>query len=234
MITTEGFRDVVEIRDGTKHEVWDAYADVAPPYIRRRDRFEVRERVDYAGRVVEPLDEAGARAVARLLEKRGYESVAICFLNAYMNPANERRMRELLEGHLPDGTFLCTSSEVLPEMFEHPRFSTTMINAVTGPVVGRYIVDLDRALAARGYRGDLLILHSGGGVLTAKGASRYAAAPGQLRDRGGRHRRWPHRAPVWLRQRHQPRHGWHEHGHLAMTATSCAPCRAGRSSTAIP
>ncbi len=175
MITTEGFRDVVEIRDGTKNELWDAYADVAPPYIRRRDRFEVRERVDYGGRVVEPLDEAGARAVARLLDKRGYESVAICFLNAYMNPANERRMRELLEGHLPDGTFLCTSSEVLPEMFEHPRFSTTMINAVTGPVVGRYIVDLDRALAARGYRGDLLILHSGGGVLTAKGASRYAA-----------------------------------------------------------
>ena len=175
MVTTRGFRDVVEIRDGTKSELWDAYADVAPPYIRRRDRFEVRERVDYAGRVIEPLDETEARELARLLEKRGYESVAICFLNAYMNPANEQRMRELLEGHLADGTFLCTSSEVLPEMFEHPRFSTTMINAVTGPVVGRYIADLDRALAARGYRGDLLILHSGGGVLTAKGASRYAA-----------------------------------------------------------
>ncbi|HZP42138.1 MAG TPA: hydantoinase/oxoprolinase family protein [Candidatus Binatia bacterium] len=175
MITTKGFRDVVEIRDGTKNELWDAYADVAPPYIRRRDRFEVTERVDYAGRVVTPLDEREAEAVATLLAKRGYESIAICFVNAYTNPAHEQRMRELLEGRLPEGTFLCTSSEVLPEMFEHPRFSTTMINAVTGPVVGRYIADLDRALAARGYRGDLLILHSGGGVLTAKGASRYAA-----------------------------------------------------------
>src|SRR6478752_8510829 len=83
MVTTEHFRDVIEIRRGTKPDLWDAYADVAPPYIRRRDRFEVLERIDHAGEVVTPLDEEEARRVAGVLRRRNVQTVAVCFINAH-------------------------------------------------------------------------------------------------------------------------------------------------------
>lgn len=175
IVATRGFRDIVEIRDGTKPDLWDAYVDVAPPYIRRRDRFEVTERVDYKGRVETPLDEEEVRTLAALLKKRGYVAVAVCFMNSYANPEQERRCKEILAEELGPDVHVCASAEVVPEMFEHPRHSTAMINAVTAPVVSRYIAALDASLKSAGYAGDLLILHSGGGVLTASGASRYAA-----------------------------------------------------------
>ena len=175
LVATRGFRDIVEIRDGTKPDLWDAYVDVAPPYIRRRDRFELTERVDYSGKVVTPLDEDEVRDLARLLKKRGYESVAVCFMNAYANPAHEVRCKEMLQDLMGKDVYVCASAEIVPEIFEHPRHSTAMINAVTAPVVGRYIDSLDASLKDAGYKGDLLILHSGGGVLTAHGASRFSA-----------------------------------------------------------
>jgi N-methylhydantoinase A len=174
MVTTRGFRDVIEIRRGTKPDLWDAYKDVAPPYIQRRDRFEVTERVDYAGNIVEPLNEEEARRVAALLRRRGVATVAVCFINSYVNPANERRMRQILEEELP-GVSISTSSEVLPEIFEHERFSTTVANAVLAPLVGRYTNELGEKLQEGGYRGDLLLLHSGGGVMTPKMVGKFAA-----------------------------------------------------------
>ncbi len=171
MVTTQGFRDVIEIRRGTKDDLWDAYKDVAPPYVRRRDRLEVPERVDFTGRVIEPLDEVSARRVAAVLRKREVETIAVCFINAYANPENERRMREILEEELP-GVALTTSSEVLPEIFEHERFSTTVANAVLSPLVGGYVSRLGERLAEDGYTGDLLVLHSGGGVMTPRTAGR--------------------------------------------------------------
>ena len=173
MVTTNGFRDVIEIRRGTKEDLWDAYKDVPPPPIRRRHRFEVAERVDYAGNVLEPLDEEGAREVARLLKRHGVEAVAVCFINSYANPANEQRMRDILEEEL-DGTLVTTSSDVLPEIFEHERFSTTIANAVLQPLVGRYVRDLEGELRSGGYKGDLVILHSGGGVMTGAMVERFA------------------------------------------------------------
>jgi len=173
MVTTEGFRDVIEIRRGTKDDLWDAYADVAPPPIRRRHRFEVAERVDYAGNVLTELDEAGAREVARLLRRHGMETVAVCFVNSFANPANELRMRAILEEELP-GVLVSTSSEVLPEIFEHERFSTTIANAVLQPLVGRYVGELEGRLRDGGYGGDLVLLHSGGGVMTPATAERFA------------------------------------------------------------
>jgi N-methylhydantoinase A len=174
MITTAGFRDVIEIGRGTKDHLWDAYHDVVPPYIRRRDRLEVRERVAYNGDVVVDLDEQQAREVARILRRRGVVSVAVCFINAYANPVNEQRMKEIVEQEMP-GVAVCTSSDVLPEIFEHERFSTTVANAVLSPVVTSYINDLESALAERGYRSDLLLLHSGGGVMTPRGVERLPA-----------------------------------------------------------
>ena len=173
MVTTKGFRDVIEIRRGTRDDLWDAYADVAPPPIPRRRRFEVAERTDYAGNVLEELDEDGARELAKLLERHEVETIAVCFINSFANPANERRMAEILEEELPD-VRVSTSSEVVPEIFEHERFSTTIANAVLQPLVGRYVTELNNELKEGGYDGDLLILHSGGGVMTPETADRWA------------------------------------------------------------
>jgi N-methylhydantoinase A len=174
MVNTSGFRDVIEIRRSNRADLWDAYKDVAPPYIRRRNRLEVRERVDYSGRVLEPLDEEQARDVARILKRREVETVAVCFVNSYANPVNEQRMCEILREELPD-VAISASSDVLPEIFEHERFSTTVANAVLGPLVGTYVRRLGSRLREKGYRGDVLILHSGGGVMTDEAASRLAA-----------------------------------------------------------
>jgi N-methylhydantoinase A len=173
MVTTRHFRDVIEIRRGTKPDLWDAYSDVAPPYIRRRDRFEVFERIDHAGEVVTPLDEDDARRVAAILRRRGVKTIAVCFINAHANPAHELRMRELLEEELPDVT-VSTSAEVLPEIFEHERFSTTVANAVLSPLISGYVERLQQRLTENGYGGDVLLLHSGGGVMTPKLAQRFA------------------------------------------------------------
>src|SRR4051794_18309206 len=144
MVTTKGFRDVIEIRRGTKQDLWDAYDDVAPPYIRRRDRFEVTERVDYAGKELQPVEEDEVLEAARLIRRRGIETVAVCLVNSHANPAHEQRVKEILEEELPDVS-VSTSSEVLPEIFEHERFSTTVANAVLSPLVGGYA----RTLAER-------------------------------------------------------------------------------------
>ena len=106
MVTTKGFRDVLEIRRGNRDDLWDTYKEIAPPYIRRRDRLVVTERVDYSGAVVTPLDENEARDVARVIKRRGVTNVAVCFVNAFVNPDNERRMKEILAGGDPGGDYL--------------------------------------------------------------------------------------------------------------------------------
>ena len=171
MITTKGFRDVIEIRRGTKQDLWDAYKDVAPPYIRRRDRFEVSERVDYSGRELEPVDEEELRRVAHLIRRRGIETVAVCLVNSHANPGHEERVKEILAEELP-GVSVSTSSEVLPEIFEHERFSTTVANAVLSPLVGGYARRLAERMKEGGYKGDVLLLHSGGGVMTTEAVER--------------------------------------------------------------
>lgn len=172
LVTTKGFRDVIEIRDGTKDDLWDAYNDVSGPYIRRRDRFEVTERVDFSGRTVTPLDEEEARQVAALLKRRGVKTIAVCFLNSYANAAHETRMREILEEEIPDAT-VSTSAEILPEIFEYDRFNTAVANAVLAPLVSGYVNRLATELKAGGYAGDLLLLHSGGGSMTPRMVEKY-------------------------------------------------------------
>ena len=115
LVTTAGFRDVLEIRRATKDDLWDAYRDVAPPYIPRRDRLEVEERVTYDGSVLTPLNEEQARQMARIFKRRGVESVAVSFINSYMNSTHEQRMKEILKEELP-GVMVTVSSEVLPEI----------------------------------------------------------------------------------------------------------------------
>jgi N-methylhydantoinase A len=172
LITTEGFRDVIEIRDGTQEDPWDTSRDVAQPYIRRRDRHEVRERIDYAGRVLLPLDAEGLRELARRLVARGIRTVAVCFINSYANSQHERLAREILLQVEPTLS-VSLSSDILPEINEYERFSTTVANALLASLVHDYVGRLDEYLASCGYAGDLLLLHSGGGSMTASLARRY-------------------------------------------------------------
>jgi len=174
MICTEGFRDVVEIRRANKEDLWDTYKDVAKPYVPRRDRLVVRERISAEGEILEPLNETDALRVANILKKREVASVAICFMNSYANPKNEERMREILSTVLPDIP-ISISSHVMPEIFEHERFSTTMANAAVAPVVVNYVENLEKQLTDGGYERDLLLLHTGGGVMTPASVKDFSA-----------------------------------------------------------
>jgi N-methylhydantoinase A len=174
LITTKGFRDVAEIRRGTKQDLWDAYKDVAEPYIKRRDRYELDERIDYAGNVIKNIAEEEVRHLANILKRKNIESVAVCFINAYVNGINEEKVKSILQEELSD-VYICTSSETLPEIFEHERMSTTIVNSVLGPIVSKYIQTLENEMGNKGYKGDILVLHSGGGVMTSQTVSRYAA-----------------------------------------------------------
>tara|TARA_Y100001934_G_C12384605_1_gene794749 strand:- start:4461 stop:6503 length:2043 start_codon:yes stop_codon:yes gene_type:complete len=173
MICTRGFRDVIEIRRADKEELWDTYEDVAPPYINRKSRLVITERIDHAGNIVEPLDEDDAREIARILKKRGVQSVAICLMNSFINPRHEQQLKKILTSEMPDADII-TSSDTLPEIFEHERFSTTVVNSILNPVVGRYVKRMNEQLKKAGYLSDLLLLHSGGGVMTPATTQRFA------------------------------------------------------------
>jgi len=174
MVCTEGFRDVVEIRRSNKEDLWDTYKDVAKPYIPRRDRLTVTERIDAAGKVLQELDEDQALKVAEILKKRGVQAIAVCFINSYVNGQNERRMKEILQKVMPD-VHISISCQIMPEIFEHERFSTTMVNAAVSPVVVDYVSRLSDKLSDGGYSRDLLLLHSGGGVMTPASVKDFAA-----------------------------------------------------------
>ncbi len=174
MVTTEGFRDVIEIGNSTKEDLWDAYDDNPPPYIRRRDRLTFVERTSSYGEVEVGIDKEAAVQLAMKIKRRGYKSVAVCFMNSFANPANEREMKRILEEALPE-VAVSNSADVLCEMFEHDRFSTAVVNAVLQPVVGEYAVRMQDRLSNGGYSSDLLLLHSGGGVMTPKTIDRHGA-----------------------------------------------------------
>jgi N-methylhydantoinase A len=173
LVTTRGFRDVLEIRRANREELYDILWDPPEPLIRRRHRLEVDERVNYAGTVVTPLDEGSVRDVARKLRARGVESVAVCLLNAHMNPAHERRTGEILQEELPD-LHLSLSTDILPEPPEFERTATTVANAYCAPVLRRYMNALESGLADAGFASEIvLVMHNGGGTMTtdyAKGA----------------------------------------------------------------
>ena len=173
LVTTLGFRDILEIRRANREELYDILWDPPEPLVRRRHRLEVTERVDYAGTVVVPLDDDSVLDVARKLRARGVESVAVCLINAHMNPAHERRVRDLLRDELP-ALHISLSTDILPEPPEFERTATTVANAYCAPVLRRYMDTLEAALGDAGFSSDIvLVMHNGGGTMTtdyAKGA----------------------------------------------------------------
>jgi N-methylhydantoinase A len=163
LLTTAGFRDAVEIRHEGRYDMYDLFIEPPAPLVPRHLRCEVPERLFADGTVLRPLDEEAARRVIAALLDEGVEAVAICLLHAYVNPVHERRLAELVRIANPTVP-VCCSSEVVPEIREYERTSTTTANAYVGPMVARYIADLEARLAERGIPGQLYIMQSSGGV----------------------------------------------------------------------
>ena len=172
LLTTEGFRDTIEIRHENRFEQYDVNIDLPPPLVPRRLRFPVRERVDARGRVLIALDEAGVSSLANRLAAEGVEAVAIGFLHSFANSAHERRAGAILAERLP-GLAITLSSEVSPEMREYERFSTACANAYVQPLIGRYIANLETLLRREGFGCPLFLMLSGGGLTSAETAIRF-------------------------------------------------------------
>lgn len=167
LLTTRGFRDVLELRRIRVPKLYDPLYVKPEPLAPRNLRFEITERLAADGSVVTPLDEADVYASIEAIRREKVEAVAVCFLHSYVNPAHERRVGDMLREALPN-VFITLSVEILPEIREYERTSTTVINAYVGPPVGRYIDRLSRSLSDAGVGGRLLVMQSSGGILNGE------------------------------------------------------------------
>jgi N-methylhydantoinase A len=172
LLTTEGFRDVLEMGTEVRYDIYDLFLEKPQPLVPRRWRYEVGERLDNDGRVLTPLDTQGLRSVAAQLRADEVEAVGIVFLHAFRNPEHERRAQSVLAKALPDVS-VCISSEVAPEIREFERMSTTVANAYVQPLAHSYIADLERRLRELGYRRRTFYMLSSGGITTAETAMAY-------------------------------------------------------------
>lgn len=168
-ITTEGFRDTIEIGRQHRKALYDPYQTKPKPLIRRRNRFTIDERMGVNGKARRPLDKTVAQTIAETIAQRGIQSVGIGFINSYVNSEHEEQMREIVRKLNPNA-HVVISSETRPIFREHPRFVTTAIRACMMPVMTSYFDRLRDALAAKGFAGSLLILKSNGGVMGAENA----------------------------------------------------------------
>ena len=164
LLVTDGFRDILTIRDEHRYEMFDPQIEFPEPLVARELTFGVIERVLANGEVLTPLDVAKAETIVKTLTDKGVVSVAISFLNAYINPVNERAMRDVISRHAP-GMYVSISSEVAPQIREYPRTSTVAMNAYTAPITGPYLEALRSGLRQRGFANDPLIMLSNGGVI---------------------------------------------------------------------
>jgi N-methylhydantoinase A len=180
LITTLGFRDVLEIGRLRHPTMSDIFWQKPPPLVPRRLRFEVDERVASDGQVLTPLDRSEVDALVTALGACDVQSVAVCLLNSYANPDHEQAIGRRL-GELLPGVYVSTSAAVLPEIKEYERTSTTVVNAYIQPIVERYLRGLDHRLAESGVAGPLLVMQSSGGLLDAATA---CSMPVQLVESG--------------------------------------------------
>lgn len=169
LITTRGFRDVLEIGRGNRPSSYSLFFKKAEPLIRRSLRLEVGERVDSRGQVLTPLEESEVAAVIRRLAEAKVEAVAVCFLHAYSNPVNEQALGTALRERLPQ-VYVTLSHELLREAREYERSSTVAINAYVGPRVSRYLQRMNGVLRESGYSCPVFVMESNGGVMSLEEA----------------------------------------------------------------
>ena len=166
LLTTRGFRDVLELRRVRVPNLYEPLYERPPPLVPRQRRFEIGERTGPRGEVLRPLDEAEVRAAAERIRAAGVEAVAVCYLHSYANPAHERRTGGILREMLP-GVFVSLSVDVLPRKLEYERTSTTVVNAYVGPPVARYVRSMAADARAAGIGARLMVMQSSGGILDA-------------------------------------------------------------------
>jgi 5-oxoprolinase (ATP-hydrolysing)/N-methylhydantoinase A len=172
LITTAGFRDILEMGTEQRYDIYDLFLQYPEPLVPRRRRLEVPERMDRDGNIVTPLDLAAIREAARALVADGVEAIAVCFLHAYRNPAHEQQAGAAIRGAFPD-LAVSLSSDVVAELWEYQRLVTTCANAFVQPLMDRYVKRLERELRQRGFRGALRLMHSAGGLVSAETARAF-------------------------------------------------------------
>ena len=174
LLTTDGHRDEIEMRRVHKEQIWDPAYPAPTPIARRRARIPIPERVDHEGNVVLPLDEDAVRAGVRRLAQLGVESIAVMFLFSFVNPAHERRAREIIAEELPGLAHVSLSHEVMARGPEFERVSTTLVNAYVAPRITSYVEHLEERLRGAGFGGPLLLMQSTGGVMPPDHVARRA------------------------------------------------------------
>src|SRR5437016_3907609 len=174
LLTTQGHRDVIEMREGLKDERYNLRMPPPEQLVPRHLRLGVRERMRADGRIETPLNAASLDDAIAVLRHERVEAVAVCYLHAWRDPRHEQATRESLLSALP-GAYVSLSSEVLPQIKEFERVSTTIINAYVGPVLSRYLSRLEKRLGEAGYSGPTLIIQSHGGVAPIAESGRLAA-----------------------------------------------------------
>lgn len=172
LITTQGFRDVIEMRTESRFEQYDLNLNLPEPLLPRQMRYTVEERVDATGAVLLPLDRAEVEALADRIAEAGYESVAVGLIHSYLNDTHERMIREVLEERLP-GVMVSISSEVSPQMREYERFNTVVANAYIKPLMKSYLGRLEGRLQEEGVSCNIFLMHSGGGIISIESAAEF-------------------------------------------------------------
>ncbi len=172
LITTDGFRDVLEVGYESRYNQYDIMIEKPRPLVPRERRLTVRERIDVNGRVLDPIDENGIATLIPDLERLKAESVAVGFLHSYANPAHEAKVREMISQALPELS-VTLSSEACPEVREYERFSTAVANAYVRPLMESYLARLKGRLESLGLRCPVLMMTSGGGLTTLETAMRF-------------------------------------------------------------
>lgn len=172
LITTEGFRDILEIGSEQRYDIYDLFLTFPEPLVVRSHRLEVVERIGADGGVIKPLDEASViRAVDELAADK-VEAIAVCLMHSYRNPAHEQRIRAIIRQRHPEIS-VSISCEVVAEISEYQRFVTTCANAYVQPLMDRYLRRLEKEVAARGFRGALRLMHSAGGLVSLEEAREF-------------------------------------------------------------
>jgi len=172
LITTKGFRDILEIGREIRYAPYDIFAEFPKPLVPRRFRLEVDERIRSDGKVLKPLDKEEAKRVVKTLIEMGVESIAVCLINSFENPVHEKMIEEIIKEEAP---WLSTSIsyKVLPQIKEYERTSTTVTNAYVKPLTGRYLSKLSGRLSSIGFKGKLFIMLSSGGITSVETAAEF-------------------------------------------------------------
>jgi len=172
LITTKGFRDVLELGREIRYAPYDIFAEFPKPLVARRFRLEVDERIRNNGSVLRPLDPEEAKRVVGRLVDMGVESIAVCLLNSFENPIHELMLKDIIKTRAPEIS-VSISYEVLPQIREYERTSTTVTNAYVKPLTGSYLTKLSRRLEAIGSKGKLFIMLSSGGITSVETAAEF-------------------------------------------------------------